>query len=147
MERRMKIVAISGGFDPPHYGHYRYIEEALKLGDKLIIILTRDDQLIRKKGKVWIPYEDRKYMLEFLLKGKDKEFEVVQNIDEDLTSRKSIERYKPNIFAKGGDTWNIDSLPEKEICEKLSIEIIFGVGGFKKDRGSSDIKDEEKEKV
>jgi len=67
----MKIVAISGGFDPPHNGHYRYIEEALKLGDKLIIILTRDDQLIRKKGKVWIPYEDRKYMLEFLLKGKE----------------------------------------------------------------------------
>ena len=145
-ENKRRVVALSGGFDPPHNNHYHYIEEALKLGDILLIILARDDQLIKKKGKVWITYKERKYMLDFLLKGKGKEYKIVPNIDRDLTSRESLIEYQPiHIFAKGGDTWNIDNLPEKGICEAFGIEIVFGVGGFKKDKGSSDIKEEEKE--
>lgn len=37
----MKKVAVSGGFDPLHPGHISYIEEPLKLGDELIVILSR----------------------------------------------------------------------------------------------------------
>lgn len=143
-----RVVAISGGFDPPHNNHYHYIEEALTLGDALLVILTRDDQLITKKGKVWIPYEERKYMLDFLLRGKGIEYKIVPNIDDDLTSVKSIIKYQPvHIFAKGGDTWDISNLPEKEACEVFGTEIVFGTGGFKKDKGSSDIKEEEKEEI
>jgi cytidyltransferase-like protein len=142
----MKVVAISGGFDPPHNNHYHYIEEALKLGDQLLVILSRDDQLIRKKGKFWIPFKERKYMLEFLLKGKGKDYKVVPNKDPDLTCRRSLIEYMPiHIFAKGGDTWNEENLPELAVCRELGIKVVFGVGGFNKDKGSSDIKDEEKE--
>jgi cytidyltransferase-like protein len=148
VQQENKVVAISGGFDPPHNNHYHYIEEALKLGNFLLIILTRDDQLIKKKGKVWITYEERKYMLDFLLKGKGKEYRIVPNIDSNLTSRESILEYQPiHIFAKGGDTWDLNNLPEREICEKIGTKVIFGVGGFKKDKGSSDIKDEERENL
>ena len=48
----MKIVVISGGFDPVHSGHISYISEAKKLGDKLIIALNSDDWLIKKKRKI-----------------------------------------------------------------------------------------------
>jgi len=128
-------VAISGGFDPIHTGHIRYIEEALKLGDELIVILGRDDQLAQKKGTCAIPYEVRKAVLEWGLKGRGK---VVENIDEDITCCESLEYYRPDIFAKGGNTWNGESLPEKEVCEVLGIEIAFGVGGYDKPYSSSE---------
>lgn len=130
----MKIVAISGGFDPIHTGHIKYIECALKLGDKIIVILSRDDQLIMKKGKVSVPYEVRKAVLEWGLKGRGC---VVENIDKDYTSKESIAYYKPDIFAKGGDTWALSNLPEKQVCDKLGIKIVFGVGGYDKLYSSS----------
>ena len=89
-----KIVAISGGFDPLHDQHYQHIEEALALGDELLIILTRDDQLRGKKGKnaPWIPYRDRKYMLDLLLQGKGTPYRIVPNVDLDAlkSARKKV---------------------------------------------------------
>ncbi|KKM84296.1 hypothetical protein LCGC14_1300590 [marine sediment metagenome] len=141
----MKVVAVSGGFDPPHDNHIAYFEEALTLGDELIVILTRDDQLVTKKGKVWIPYERRKYMLEWMFKGKGKKCTIVENTDSDITSRESLRKYLPDIFAKGGSDWDKDNLAEREVCTELGIQVIFGVGGFEKPRGSSDVKDDEKD--
>jgi len=140
-----KIVAVSGGFDPIHDGHIAYLKEALTLGSKLIVILTRDDQLIKKKGKFWIPYESRKGILEWILERKGKEFKVVPNMDEDLTSCNSLVEYMPiDIFAKGGNTWSKWNLPEWEICENLCIKVMFGIGGFLKERGSSEVLEWEK---
>ncbi len=36
MKRKTILVAVSGGFDPIHIGHVRMIQEAKKLGDKLV---------------------------------------------------------------------------------------------------------------
>ena len=47
----MKIVIVSGGFDPLHSGHINHFEAARGLGDKLIIALNSDDWLARKKGQ------------------------------------------------------------------------------------------------
>lgn len=139
----LTTVVISGGFDPIHPGHIAYIEEAMKLGDRLIIILTRDDQLIEKdklmgniKGRLPIPYKVRKANLEWGLKGRGK---VVENIDKDITSCKSLRKYHPDIFAKGGDSWDIDNLPEKEVCDELGIRVVFGVGGHNKPYSSSQL--------
>lgn len=129
-----KVVAISGNFDPVHSGHLAYIKEAMKLGDKLIIILTRDDQIEAKKGYCFMHYQERKAILEALISGKG---QVAENIDKDITSCQSLSFYKPNIFAKGGNTWNSDNLPEQAICKKLGIKVVFGVGGYYKANSSS----------
>ena len=131
----IKVVAVSGGFDPIHIGHTRNIKEAKELGNYLIVILTRDDQLISKKNHVFMPYQERKEILE-AIKWVD---EVVENIDVGITSKKSLEIYHPDIFAKGGDSWNKENIPEAEICEELGIEIVFGVGGFEKVQSSSEL--------
>lgn len=124
----MKIVATSGGFDPLHFAHVRHIKEAKKLGDWLLVILTRDDQLIKKKSFVFMPYEERKEILE-AISWVD---EVVENIDEDITSVESLKKYKPNLFCKGGDR-TPDNMPieEIEVCKKIGCKIIYGVGGDK----------------
>lgn len=134
-----KVVAVAGGFDPLHDGHINYFDEAMTLGNELLVILTRDNQLIKKKGKVWIPFDRRKHMLEWMLKGKLTHFKVVENIDSDIRCIESLRKYKPDIFAKGGNTWDIDNLPEREVCQELGIKVIFGVGGFNKEQGSSDL--------
>lgn len=36
------MVAVSGGFDPPHIGHARMFETAKKLGDELVVVLDED---------------------------------------------------------------------------------------------------------
>jgi len=43
-----------------------------------------------------------------------------------------VQIVKPNIFAKGGDR-TPDNMPksEVELCEKLGIKIVYGVGGGK----------------
>jgi len=141
--RNKRIVAISGGFDPIHPGHIAYIEAAKKLGDYLLVILTRDEQLIKKdrlagnvKNRVPIPYNVRKATIEWGLKGKG---HVVENIDKDITTCESLKKYRPNIFAKGGDSWDADNLPEKSVCDELGIEIVFGVGGYDKPYSSSSL--------
>jgi len=122
----MKTVVASGYFDPLHIGHIRYLREAKKLGDKLIVILNNDKQAKLKKGRSFMPVNER----EEILKSLEFVDEVVISKDEDLSVCKTLEMLKPDIFAKGGDR-TIDNIPEKEICEKFGIKMVFGVGGEK----------------
>jgi glycerol-3-phosphate cytidylyltransferase-like family protein len=95
-----------------------------------MVILTRDDQLSKKKSYSHTPYEERKELVEIVLKGLGIVGEVVPNIDSDITCNESLEYYKPVKFAKGGDR-TPDHMPEKEIiaCQKIGCEIAYGVQG------------------
>jgi len=123
------IIISSGYFDPIHIGHLEHLSLARKLGDKLIVILNNDKQAVLKKGKFFMPENERKKILESL-KSVD---EVFTSIDEDRTVCKSIEylakKYHDEkiVFVKGGDR-KIKEIPEKDICEKYKIKIIDGIG-------------------
>ena len=123
----MKIVVISGFFDPLHVGHVEYIELARKLGDKLIVILNNDNQAKLKKEEAFMRLGERKKILE-ALKHVD---EVFVSIDEDISVVESLrelhKQQKVHIFAKGGDRF-AHEIPESNICKELGIEIIDGVG-------------------
>jgi len=54
------IVVISGGFDPIHSGHVSYINAAKEQGDLLYVGLNSNEWLIRKKGKYFLPLNERK---------------------------------------------------------------------------------------
>ena len=99
----MKIVVVSGGFDPIHSGHIAYFEVAKSHGDKLVIALNSDAWLAHKKGKAFMPFEERKIIIENLTFVD----EVIDFEDDDLGSCiKGLEKIKsmyPNdeiIFAK-----------------------------------------------
>jgi bifunctional ADP-heptose synthase (sugar kinase/adenylyltransferase) len=49
----------------------------------------------------------------------------------------ALRLYKPDVFAKGGDSWDEKNLPEYNVCKELGIKIVFGVGGFDKLNSSS----------
>jgi cytidyltransferase-like protein len=51
----MKIVIVTGGFDPLHSGHIAYFEAARALGDRLVVGINSDEWLTRKKGRPFMP--------------------------------------------------------------------------------------------
>jgi len=118
-------VAVAGGFDPYHKGHRSHLFEAKLLGDYLIVIVATDEQLVMKKGWRLLPLEDR------IAQVQDLWFvdEVVVNIDKENMCADTLALVKPNIFAKGGDRVP-GNMPQKEIdvCNKLDIKIVYGVG-------------------
>ena len=128
----MKVVAISGYFDPIHVGHLEYINMAKKLGDKLVVIVNNNYQCELKKGKPFMDEKDRVTVVSNL-KNVD---EVFLSIDKDKTVCASLEKIKPDIFANGGDRKNYE-IPESVICKKYDIKIIDGLG--EKIRSSSDL--------
>jgi cytidyltransferase-like protein len=128
----MKVVAISGYFDPIHVGHLEYINMAKKLGDKLVVIVNNNYQCELKKGKPFMDEKDRVIIVSNL-KNVD---EVFLSIDKDKTVCASLEKIKPDIFANGGDRKNYE-IPESVICKKYDIKIIDGLGD--KIRSSSDL--------
>ena len=120
-----ETVAVSGGFDPPHSGHIRMIQEASQFGE-VIIVLYSDDWLMRKKGFVFMSWDERKEILE-AIKGVRK---VVQVDDSDGTVCEALLRHKPNYFANGGDRSDKNT-PELIICKENDITMIWGIGGGK----------------
>ena len=138
MVEKKIVVAASGYFDPLHIGHVEYLELARKLGDKLIVIVNTDEQARLKKGFVFMPLEERIKIIK-ALRAVD---EVFVSIDKDKSVCKSLEAVRPDIFAKGGDRTS-DEIPENEICRKLKIKIVDGLG--KKLQSSSELVKKAKE--
>jgi cytidyltransferase-like protein len=123
------IVLASGFFDPPHRGHVAYLQEAKKLGERLVVLIHRDECCVKKKGYCFMPLEDR---LAIITAMRFVDEVIVCGEACDLTSCEALQIVKPNIFAKGGDR-TPDNMPksEVELCGKLGIKIVYGVGGEK----------------
>ena len=125
-------IMVSGGFDPIHIGHVRMILEAAKHG-KVIVVANSDDWLRRKKGFVFMPFEERKEILESI-RGVQK---VVSVDDTDGTVCEALRTHRPDYFANGGDRTN-ENTPEQDVCNELQIEMVWGIGG-EKVQSSSDL--------
>ena len=145
----MKLVIVSGFFNPLHGGHLDLIESAAKLGDRLLVIVNTDAQQIEKKGKVILD-ENNRARLRAALRDVD---EVVIGIDpagNHWPSTKTIEfvadKYAGNeiIFANGGDRPDPEALPgpEAEMCRQKGVKMVFGVGGDVKADSSTRINQE-----
>ena len=55
----MKLAIVSGGFDPLHVGHIELMGKAREKADSLIVIVNNDKFLERKKGKAFMPLDER----------------------------------------------------------------------------------------
>ena len=54
-----KVVLVTGGFDPLHSGHIAYFKAAKELGNRLVVGLNSDEWLTRKKGRPFMPLQER----------------------------------------------------------------------------------------
>jgi cytidyltransferase-like protein len=134
-ENSKPTVMVSGGFDPVHVGHIRMILDASQYGD-VIVIANTDHWLHRKKGFVFMEWERRAEILN-AIKG----VILVDSVDDsDGTVCEAIERLRPTYFANGGDRGKKNT-PEIALCEKLGVELLWGIGGDYKADASSDLVD------
>lgn len=134
----MKAVIVTGGFDPLHSGHIAYFKAAKELGTILFVGINSDEWLTRKKGRPFMPAEERMAII--------KEIGCVGHVfqfdDSDDTAIDAInyvKNYVPNntpiVFANGGDRTK-DNIPEM-VWGYDGIEFVFGVGGEDKKNSSS----------
>ena len=119
----MRIIIVSGGFDPIHSGHIAYFKSAKELGEKLIVALNSDEWLINKKGKFFMPFDERKAIVENLscvdlvIDFEDDELGSATNA---LIKLKEMYPDDELIFANGGDR-NKGNIPEMSV-DKISFE-------------------------
>ena len=137
----MKVVLVTGGFDPLHSGHIEYFKAARELGDHLVVGVNSDAWLTRKKSRPFMPFEERCAIIKELACVD----EVIGFNDEDDTANNAIFRVLSTkgsqtkvIFANGGDRTRIN-IPEMKYTD---VEFVFGVGGENKANSSSWILDE-----
>jgi len=111
-----KIVFTNGCFDLLHYGHAKYLEEAKKKGDMLVVAVNSDASVRRIKGKQRpIIRESNRLKLVAALESVD--YAVL--FDEN-TPLKTIKLLHPDILAKGSD-WKKEDI--------VGGNFVLGYGG------------------
>jgi glycerol-3-phosphate cytidylyltransferase/D-beta-D-heptose 7-phosphate kinase/D-beta-D-heptose 1-phosphate adenosyltransferase len=137
----MKVVIVSGFFNPLHGGHLDMIEAAARMGDRLVVIVNNDVQQVMKKDKIILPEENRARLIGAL---RDVD-EVMIAVDQDPTVIKSLkavaEKYPGDelVFANGGDRDSEKAISEADVCREYNIQMVFGVGGMEKADSSTRI--------
>jgi cytidyltransferase-like protein len=126
------LVIASGYFNPIHKGHIEYLNRSKSIGDFLFVIVNNDYQRLMKGSKEFMN-EDERLLVVSNIKSVD---EAMISIDENSKLvEASIEfiynqigsKFDKIIFSNGGDQTS-HTIGERDICEKLSIELVFGLG-------------------
>lgn len=100
-----KIIFTNGCFDLLHVGHVRYLQEAKKLGDLLVVALNSDDSVKKLKGPTR-PVQTENDRAEILAALGCVDFTTIFTEE---TPEKIIRKIMPNILVKGGD-WKIEQI-------------------------------------
>jgi cytidyltransferase-like protein len=133
----MKIVIVTGGFDPLHSGHIAYFEAAKALGDRLVVGINSDAWLTRKKGRPFMSADERRAIIENL-RMVDRVIEFNDDDDSAVDAIRVVRNFyiRPGtkfIFANGGDR-TANNIPEMVFDD---VDFRFGVGGENKMNSSS----------
>lgn len=118
-----QTIALSGGYNIIHPGHIRLIHAAKHFAQNIVIILNSDAWL-KKKGAIFMPWDERKEML-LAIKGVNS----VEPVDDsDGTVCEALKRLRPNVFGNGGSIGSRNT-PERKLCNELGIVCVWGLGG------------------
>jgi cytidyltransferase-like protein len=132
MAKIKTLVIASGYFNPIHKGHIEYLNRSKSIGDFLFVIVNNDYQRLMKGSKEFMN-EDERLLVVSNIKSVD---DAMISIDENSRLvEASIEfiynqigsKFDKIIFSNGGDQTS-HTIGERDICEKLGIELVFGLG-------------------
>lgn len=115
-----KIVTTNGVFDILHYGHVKYLGQAKKLGDILIIGVNTDKSVKENKGEKR-PINDEKSRLLVLAALESVDFVF---LFDEKDPRKWLNKIKPNIHVKAGD-YKLSQIIEKDVVERNGGKIVI----------------------
>ncbi len=127
-----KVVLANGCFDILHVGHVRYLEDARRHGDLLIVAVNSDSSVRRLKGegRPYMPDAERAEIVaalgcvDYVFVFDDERLDAI------------ISYLKPDFQAKGTD-YTPETVPERETVESYGGRVI--ICGDPKERSSSEI--------
>ncbi len=132
-----KIIALSGGFDPPNAGHAAMILDAVNIGD-VVIILNSNEWCERRRwnNKNFIDWEMRRDILMEIPGVVD----VIPVNDDDDTVCSALKHLKPDFFGNGGNR-SVENTPEVQLCKELNIGTVWFLGNKVTDEATQTIAD------
>ena len=115
-----RVVFTNGCFDLIHPGHTRYLAEARKLGDVLLVAVNsnRSVRELKGPGRPVFPENERAEILAALAC-----VDYVTIFDE-LTPREIIARMLPQVLVKGGN-WPADQIVGREEVETAGGKVVL----------------------
>lgn len=135
----MKTVMAQGTFDVLHPGHIHYLEKSAELGDKLVVVISRDSRVKERKNLAFT--EDERRRIVGSLETVD---EAVLGVEGDIYE--TVEKTDPEIITLGHDQHH--SVEEvKELAEKAlerKVKVVRIESGT--EHSSSDIKASQRER-
>jgi D-beta-D-heptose 7-phosphate kinase/D-beta-D-heptose 1-phosphate adenosyltransferase len=122
-----KTVFTNGCFDLLHVGHVRYLQEARRLGDALVVAVNSDASVRRIKDPSR-PLTTQRDRLEVLAALECVTFLCLFG---EQTPLRAIRKIKPDILVKGGD-WPVEKIVGRQFVEGrggkvLSIPLVKGI--------------------
>ena len=128
--KKEKAIIVSGYFNPIHKGHLELFKKAKSQADKLWVIVNSDFQRELKGSKEFMSDTER---LEIVKAIKWVDYALISS-DRDRTQCYTLQQFHEMFsdkydlaFANGGDQ-NNDTIPEREVCDRLGIELLDGLG-------------------
>jgi len=121
--RDLTIVLANGGFDLIHAGHVRYLREAKKMGDVLIVALNSDASLrsLKGPGRPILPQRER---VEILSAFEDVDYVVIFN---QLDVGRILRRLRPDVHVKGSD-YTRATVPERDVVRSYGGTVAIAGG-------------------
>ena len=121
LRKQNKIVITTNGvFDILHIGHIRYLKEAKKLGDVLIVFVNSDNSARKIKGSQR-PLNNENDRAESLLALACVDYVAVFDENNPI---KILDEIKPSIHVKGAD-YNMNQIIEKDVVEKNNGKVVL----------------------
>jgi len=113
------VVFTNGVFDLLHPGHVRYLTEARRLGDALIVGLNSDRSVKANKGpaRPIMPEAERAEIMAALAC-----VDAVVIFDEE-TPQALVNRLQPDVLAKGAD-WAADRIVGRDVVEARGGRVV-----------------------
>ena len=118
--KNKKIVTTNGAFDILHLGHVKYLEQAKKLGDVLIVGINTDKSVKQYKSKER-PINDEKSRLNVVAALESVDYAFLFNEND---PRKWLGKIKPAIHVKAGG-YKLSQIIEKDAVEKNNGKVVL----------------------
>lgn len=115
-----KVVTTNGVFDILHIGHIRYLQEAKKLGNILIVAINSDSSVKKIKGPKR-PLNSENNRAEALAALECVDYVTIFSEEDPI---KVIEAIRPNVHVKGGD-YRMEKIIEKAAVEKNNGKVVL----------------------
>jgi len=119
-QRGRRIVFTNGCFDILHAGHVRYLAQARRLGDLLVVALNTDRSVRAIKGpeRPVVSQEERAFVMAAL-----ESVDYVTFFD-DETPLSLIETLEPDVLVKGGD-WEPDRVVGGDLVRSRGGKVVI----------------------